>query len=198
MHAVPLMSLNRRWVFDQNPLRCLQRLLVGLLMCASGCAGAAAEPWPELQWEDMMPKDWDPAKEFAGMDLDALDDNDPRANAVLEKLKQAWDKAPVEPSLKGRKIRIAGYVLLLEGDEKAVTEFLIVPYFGACIHTPPPPANQIIHAQSAKPLTGVRMMEPIWTYGTLDIAQHQSDWGASAYRLQVDKVAPYEAPPGTD
>jgi hypothetical protein len=156
----------------------------------------AAEPWPELKWEAMVPKGWDPAAQFKGLDLSKLQDSDPRAMEALDQLKREWDNAPAEPSLNGQRIRIAGFALPLERQGDKVTEFLIVPYFGACIHTPPPPANQIIHAKSAKPLTGVKMMVPIWTYGTLAVERGETTWGVAGYRLMVDKVAPYTGQPG--
>lgn len=145
----------------------------------------------------MIPKNWDPTKDFKGFDLSKLQDSDPRAMEALEKLKQAWDNAPVEPSLNGRKIRIAGFALVLEGTANKVTEFLIVPYFGACIHSPPPPSNQIIHAKSSKPLAGIRTMEPIWAYGHLSLQRASTHWGVAGYRLNIDKVAPYKAPTPT-
>ena len=154
----------------------------------------AAEPWPEIKWEDLIPKGWDPSAEFKNLDLSKMQDSDPRAMEALDKLKATWDNAPAEPALNGKKGRIAGFALPLERVGDKVTEFLIVPYFGACIHTPPPPANQIIHAKSAKPLTGVRMMQALWTYGTITVQRGETTWGVAGYRLTVDKVAPYEEP----
>jgi hypothetical protein len=154
----------------------------------------AAGPWPEIKWEALVPQDWDPAAEFKGMDLSKLDDADPRAMEALDRLKKAWDDAPADPAMNGQRGRIAGFALPLERQGDKVTEFLIVPYFGACIHTPPPPANQIIHAKSATPLAGVRMMVPIWTYGSFSVQRNATEWGVAGYRLTVDKVAPYEEP----
>lgn len=154
----------------------------------------AAEPWPELKWEALVPKGWDPSKEFKDLDFSKLQDSDPRASEALDRLKKLWDDAPTEPALNGKRIRIAGFALPLERQGDKVTEFLIVPYFGACIHTPPPPANQIIHAKSARPLTGVKIMTPIWTYGTLAVQRGETQWGVAGYRLTVDKIAPYTEP----
>lgn len=175
----------------KNFPRLIGSLSVALVLVCSPALHAAG-PWPELKWEAMIPKDWDPTKDFNGLDLSLMEDEDPRAMEALDKLKQAWDSAPAEPSLNGRKIRIAGFALPLEGEGKKVTEFLIVPYFGACIHSPPPPANQIIHAKSSKSLSGVKMMEPIWTYGTLVLERASTQWGVASYRLTVDKVEPYQ------
>jgi len=156
------------------------------------CSAQAADPWPEIKWETLIPKNWDPASQFKDLNLSTLRDSDPRAIEALEKLKNAWDNAPAEVSLNGQKVRIAGFVLPLERQDDKVTEFLIVPYFGACIHVPPPPANQIIHAKSTKPLTGVKLMTPLWTYGTLSVHRAQTPLGTASYLLTVDKVMPYE------
>lgn len=163
-----------------------------LLLILLAIPTLAAEPWPELKWEALVPKGWNPAEKFKGLDFSTLQDSDPRALEALDRLKKEWDAAPAEPTLNGQRIRIAGFALPLERVGDKVTEFLIVPYFGACIHTPPPPANQIIHAKSAKPLAGVKMMAPIWAYGTLTVQRGETQWGVAGYRLQVDKVAPYE------
>jgi hypothetical protein len=152
----------------------------------------AADTWPEIKWEMLVPKGWDPSGEFKNLDLSKLDDADPRAMEALDKIKKLWDNAPAEHTLNGKKGRIAGFALPLERQGDKVTEFLIVPYFGACIHTPPPPANQIIHAKSAKPLAGVKMMVPLWTYGTLTVQRGETTWGVAGYQFKVDKIAPYE------
>ncbi len=172
----------------------LINLFAGLLLGATAQAAPPSEPWPEIKWEALVPKGWDPAAEFKGIDLSKMQDSDPRAMEVLDRLKQAWDNAPAEHALHGKKGRIAGFALPLERNGDKVTEFLIVPYFGACIHSPPPPANQIIHAKSAKPLAGVKMMVPIWTYGTFSVQRGKTTWGVAGYRLTVDTVAPYEMP----
>lgn len=167
-------------------------ILVAALLAAT--ALRATEPWPEIKWEALVPQGWDPAAEFKGLDFSRLQDSDPRAMEALDRLKKTWDNAPAEPALNGKKGRIAGFALPLERQGDKVTEFLVVPYFGACIHTPPPPANQIIHAKSATPLAGIRMMQPIWTYGSFSLQRAETTWGVAGYRLTVDKVTPYEAP----
>ncbi|MBS3936270.1 MAG: DUF3299 domain-containing protein [Sulfuritalea sp.] len=172
-------------------MRLLLLLLAALLAAPAVCA---REPWPEVRWEALVPQGWDPSAEFKDLDFASLDDADPRAIAALERLRKIWDAAPVDPAFHGKKARIAGFALPLERQGDKVTEFLIVPYFGACIHTPPPPANQIIHAKSGRPLAGVRMMAPIWTYGVFGVRRSDTQWGVAGYSLTVDKVAPYEEP----
>lgn len=155
---------------------------------------AIAEPWPEIKWQALIPPDWDPRAQFKGLDYSRLQDSDPRAMEALEQLRAAWDAAPTNPKLNGQRLRIAGFAIPLERKGEKVTEFLLVPYFGACIHSPPPPANQIIHATSAKPLADMLSMDAVWAYGTLSVQRRNTDWGVAGYRLQVDKIAPYEIP----
>jgi len=62
---------------------------------------------------------------------------------VMEKRKILHKSVVKE--LNGQKVSIPGYLLPLEITGSSVTEFLLVPYFGACIHAPPPPPNQIVH-----------------------------------------------------
>lgn len=155
---------------------------------------SAAPPvagYQEIGWDALIPQDWDPRQAFKGLDFGTLTDADPRAIEALRRLKETWDNAPLESSLRGRKIRIAGFMVPLERKGEEVSEFLLVPYFGACIHTPPPPANQIIHVFSAKPLKGAQSMDPVWVSGTLEIARAESAFGTSGYRMRGDLVAPY-------
>lgn len=146
----------------------------------------------ELRWDDLMPKDWDPAKAFQGMDLNALQDNDPRANAAMDKLKEAWKKAPANPAVKGLKIRMPGFIVPLELGKMDVSEFLLVPYFGACIHTPPPPANQVIHVTASSPFKAKTGMDAVWVEGVLEIGNHNSVLGDAAYLIRGAAVSAYK------
>ncbi len=152
----------------------------------------AEEPWPEIKWDDLIPNGWEPLADIKGLDFSQLQDTDPRAMEALDRLRQTLDNAPTEPSLNGMTGRIAGFALPLERKGDKVTEFLIVPYFGACIHAPPPPANQTIHAKAKKPLAGLKMMSPIWSYGTFAVTRGETTWGVSGYQLSVEKIAAYE------
>jgi hypothetical protein len=150
--------------------------------------------YPTREWDDLMPPGWDPMKSFKQSRLEGLNDADPRAQSALEDLKRAWSQAPVRGDLDGKPIRIAGFVVPLGGSHRAMKEFLLVPYFGACIHVPPPPANQIIHVKSAKPLSGIRSMDAVWVKGTLRAALSDTAMGTSGYRLELVSSEPY-APP---
>jgi hypothetical protein len=162
---------------------------LGIFLCL--LAIAQAQTWNEIKWQGLVPKGWDPSKSFQGFDLSKLQDSDPQADALLKKMREVWDSAPLNENLNGQKIRIAGFAIPIERKGERVKEFLLVPYFGACIHTPPPPANQIIHAKANRYLDGVQMMLPITVFGTIQTQRNQTDWGVSGYSLSVDKVERY-------
>jgi len=148
----------------------------------------------ETRWYELGPKDWDPYKEARELRRSggAFRDDDPRAVDLLKKLRDLWDNAPTNPALDGAAIRIPGYVVPLEHEKAGVTEFLLVPYFGACIHSPPPPSNQILRATTNGPIAGLRTMDNVWVRGRLTVARSDTSMGSSSYSLLVESVEPYK------
>jgi hypothetical protein len=65
--------------------------------------------------------------------------------------------------------------LPLEFAEGKVTEFLLVPFVGACIHTPPPPPNQIIHVKVESGFRSKGMFEPVWVDGVIKAEQSRTE-----------------------
>jgi hypothetical protein len=153
-------------------------------------AGAAG-PARTVTWEELVPKDWDPFKEFKDLNFQMLDDGDPRAMELLRRMRKVWDEAPVNKSLAGQVIRLPGFIVPLEDSREGLKEFLLVPYFGACIHSPPPPANQIIHVTPVKPARGFRSMDAVWVSGPLALDRVDSHMGMAGYRIAATAVAPY-------
>lgn len=156
----------------------------------SSAPGSAAA-YKEKNWDDLMPRNWDPMASLKGLKLENLKDSDPRAMEALEKMREAWSNAPVEPALNGERIRIPGFVIPLEKSGNKVKEFLLVPYFGACIHTPPPPPNQIIHVRAARPVAGMRTMDTMWVSGIMQVRSVESEFGQAGYQLKAEQVTPY-------
>jgi hypothetical protein len=163
---------------------------LGGTKAAAKPAAKPSSPFKTITWDELVPKDWDPMKEFKGVDMGMLNDGDPRANAILKKLRDVWDNAPTNPGIVGQAVRIPGFVVPLEETKDGVKEFLLVPYFGACIHSPPPPANQIIHVLPEH-AAHVRSMDAVWISGTLATLRTDSYMGASSYRVEATAVEPY-------
>lgn len=179
-------------------------VLLGPAMAADYQVGERLKPrqatralnYREIQWDDLIPKGWDPMAAFKGLNMSRLKDSDPKAIEALEKMKAAWAEAPVEPSLDGKRVKLAGFVVPLERKGDAVLELLLVPYFGACIHVPPPPANQIVHVILKKPAEGMKTMDAFWVSGTLSLQHGDSSLGIYGYRMAGERLDAYGLPKG--
>ena len=165
-----------------------------LAASAPAAAATATGAFRTISWEALVPANWDPFKEFRGLDLNAMQDGDPRATQMLKRMREVWDTAPVNQQLIGQPVRIPGFVVPLEDTKDGVKEFLLVPYFGACVHSPPPPSNQIIHVLPKSAVKGLRSMDAVWVSGTLANTQTDSYMGAASWRVEAVSVAPYAEP----
>jgi hypothetical protein len=113
-----------------------------------------------------------------------------------------YRNSAVNTELDNQVIKLSGYLLPLDLSGNAVTDFLLVPYFGACIHTPPPPQNQIVHAISANPtLYEVNdMFKPVSVTGRLKAKSSSKELflndGSNdvniGYSLSVEKIEDYQ------
>ncbi len=157
----------------------------------SGSKPVAPGTFRDIQWDDLVPPDWDPLKQFKGINFSLMNDSDPRAAEMLKRMRETWDNAPVNNEMDGVAVRIPGYLVPLDDSKGGLKEFLLVPYFGACIHTPPPPANQIIHVRPQTPAKGLHSMDTVWVSGTLKTLRSDSHMGSSGYRMDAMVVEPY-------
>jgi hypothetical protein len=157
-----------------------------------GAAPAKPGEARTIAWDALVPANWDPFKDLKGIDFNALNDGDPRAMQFLKRMREVWDNAPPNPQIVGQDVRIPGFVVPLEEGKDGMKEFLLVPYFGACIHSPPPPANQIIHVLPRSPAKGLRSMDTVWISGRISTQRTESFMGAAGYRIEAVSVAPYQ------
>ena len=148
-------------------------------------------PVRTIGWEQLIPAGWDPYKDLKALNLDGLKDNDPKAEEALKKMRQMWDNAPINPVVLGQSVRLPGFMVPLEDLPEGSKEFLLVPYFGACVHSPPPPANQIVHVVLDKPTKRFRLMDTLWVTGALSATKTDSHMGVASYRIDAKLVAPF-------
>ena len=142
----------------------------------------------DLRWDDLVPKGWNPIDEYRKAHP-MLEGDSPEG---MQAMREIWDGAPTLKTLDGQTVRLPGYVVPLDVSPDAMREFLLVPYFGACIHSPPPPANQIVHVVTATPAKGLKAMEVIWVRGVMQSKRGDSVMGASGYRIEKASIEPYE------
>jgi hypothetical protein len=173
-------------------LRRLIQVLAGSAL-SSLAIPAIGSAYKEVEWDELMPEGW---RKKVILELTrmrrygSLTDGDPRADEAYARLKKTWDAAPPTKTYIGKPIRIAGYVVPLDAERMQSSEFLLVPYFGACVHSPPPPANQIILIKPPKG-SRLRTMDAIWVEGILAEGKTSSEVGTSTYILTADKITPY-------
>jgi len=182
--------------------RLLTALTVLLILAASlhdarsatreASAATTTDEVVELDWDRLIPEDWAPEKLMDEYNADELSDDDPRAQELMEKLQTLWKEAPVVPELDGMRVKLPGFVVPLEMDTETIGEFLLVPYYGACIHVPPPPANQTVHVVTVKggEYKG-ELFDTVWVTGTLKVERLSSELAEAGYRIQDAQVEPY-------
>lgn len=166
---------------------------------------AAAEniQYEEIEWQDLIPKEDLEALMNPPDYLDEIEDGssedvlDDKLKMAQEKTDDAYQKAlsstTVIAEFNQRKIRLPGFIVPLDfDDEQIITKFLLVPFFGACIHLPPPPPNQIIFATYEPGLTLDDLSDAFFVEGTIFTEIKESDLATSAYSMTIDRVLPYE------
>ena len=146
----------------------------------------------QIEWEQLMPADYSLDGLFDDQDLGALDDLDPKTALLMDELQQALQSAPIVPEMDGRMIRIPGFVVPVEGEYQNVYKFFLVPYFGACIHVPPPPSNQIIYADYEPGVKLESLYDAIWITGKLKTKTFSHELASSGYTMDVYRIEPYD------
>lgn len=157
----------------------------------------AAEPALELKWDQLVPPapPKPPAPFFAGRPADGRNPHDSAlATQTAEgrwmstPTRSAGTSAPVVQSLDGKRVHIGGYIVPLDFEATRVKEFLLVPFVGACIHVPPPPANQIVYVQAEQGFEIKGMFDPVWVTGTLKVTPAFTGLAEAGYSLNAEKV----------
>ncbi|MFC3095298.1 DUF3299 domain-containing protein [Alteromonas sediminis] len=155
----------------------LKRLLFAFLLAITATA-LWAEEARELYWEDLMPEG------FNALAAPPVSHENSMA--------QLQPDAPLVESLDGEIVRIPGFVVPLEGSADSTTEFLLVPYFGACIHVPPPPSNQIVYVKFSEGVKIENLYDAIWVTGKLSTKGWKGDIASVGYTLQGQDISAFD------
>jgi hypothetical protein len=171
----------------------MRRALFALLMMVA-LPLWAAEP-RDLAWSEMIPPDAPPEVP----DMTPLHDLSQMSDALAAEsapaARQDLPNAPVVKDLDGQQIRLPGYIVPLEVNEEGrTTDFLLVPYFGACIHVPPPPSNQIVHVKSEIGVKLEELYQPYWIEGPMKVKASSSELADAGYQMEAQKIYVYELP----
>ena len=159
-----------------------QLIALGLAGLAIPKTGFAAAP-RSITWDDLIPPGV-PYSEIIGEgELDEVNDTwNPIYDANATKLNK---------TLNGAYIRMPGFIIPLDFASRGVTSFLLVPYVGACIHVPPPPANQLVLVSSKVAWPSDQLWDPVWAHGTFNTAAVATELADVGYIIDPAELTPY-------
>lgn len=152
-------------------------LLSFVVLCVVSASSFAEDAAKELYWEDLIPKDFKMP---------------PVSMEHIGSMAQVAPNAPLIESLDGTLAKIPGFVVPLEGDAESITEFLLVPYFGACVHVPPPPSNQIVYVRFPEGVPVANLYDAVWVTGTLSTEGWTGDIASVGYSMKGISLSPFE------
>lgn len=141
-----------------------------------------AEDVVDLQWPDLMPR----GETAPPPGLQDLIPHDSTALASRQP-----GHSGVRTDWNGRTVRLSGFMVPLDTDGTGVTAFLLAPYVGACIHVPPPPANQLVLVTTGRPYEAGGVFEPVTVTGMFGTASVSTQIAEIGYALSADSIVPY-------
>ena len=161
-----------------------------------------ASAFKTIEWIDLMPKDdleaiLNPPDYIAEIEDGSIEDQiDSEIGTSIttpeDRYQQALVSKRVVDEMDGKAIRIPGFIVPLEfNDKQDVTQFFLVPFFGACIHLPPPPPNQIIFVEYPEGLELNSPYTPFWISGIVKTSLTENDVAISAYSIKTQYVEVY-------
>jgi len=163
----------------------LPALLVVLLSVSAPAHSQQRPELHEIDWLELMP-----AADLALLENMAELEHEGDGPTLLPDEIMTGRVVPEMGNVEGR---IPGFVVPLKTTkDMRILEFFLVPYYGACIHVPPPPPNQIIHVKYKQGFTLEALYDPVWIEGTLVIDRTETDVGTSSYSMVAEAVEPYE------
>ncbi|MEX0335008.1 DUF3299 domain-containing protein [Vibrio tubiashii] len=160
----------------------LLMILMTVMTLGLASVSSHAEDTLTLEWIDLIPES--ERNQFDSYGMPAID----HSGGSMEQSMVG----SVRQELNGSKVKIPGFVIPLEGDANMVTEFLLVPYFGACIHVPPPPPNQIIYVNFPKGAPVQQLWDVVYVIGTLKTETVSHELAQTGYVIQGTEIAEYD------
>lgn len=167
--------------------RDLQRraLLAGMAASTVVPSMARAEDYIDLDWEDLLPENHSTLP-------NALRSLLPHDEATLLTSQQPASSG-VRTDWNGQIVRLPGFIVPIDYKGTGVTAFILVPYVGACVHTPPPPANQLVFVTTSTPYESDGLFEPVNVIGMFGVSSLSTHLAEIGYALSADKIEPYRA-----
>ncbi|OSP55798.1 DUF3299 domain-containing protein [Pseudoruegeria sp. SK021] len=145
--------------------------------------GFAATP-REITWDDLLPPGLPYAEIIGEGELDEAND---LWNPIYDE-----NATKLNEELNGAYIKMPGFIIPFETGVEGVTDFMLVPYVGACLHTPPPPANQLVMVTAAEPWPSEQLWDPVWVTGRMSTQLQSTSLGQTGYSIAAADMDVYE------
>jgi hypothetical protein len=158
--------------------------------------------YTQIEWLDLLPEEELYILENPPAYLDEIEDGSPddillnefksQTAAAEDRYQQALSSKNIRAEFNSRHVRIPGFIVPLEfNDQQMITAFFFVPYFGACIHMPPPPPNQMIYGEYKAGIHLDSLYDPFWIEGTMSTTLVENEMATAAYSINVAAIKPY-------
>ena len=160
-----------------------RRVLSAIALATLGPSLARADEVIDLEWEDLLPDGVDvPVQNwFLGEIHDSINDLMGRQPA----------SAGVRGDWNGKIVRMPGFIVPIDYSGTGVTAFILVPYVGACVHVPPPPANQLVFVTTETPYESDGLFEAVNVTGMFGVSSIRTQIAEVGYALSADKIEPF-------
>lgn len=162
-----------------------RRVLAGLGMTMLAPAMVRAEEYIDLKWDDLLPADQTSVPN-AIRNLMPHDESAPLSS-------QQPASSGVRGDWNGQIVRLPGFIVPIDYSGTGVTAFILVPYVGACVHVPPPPANQLVFVTSSTPYENAGLFEAVHVTGMIGVSSMSTQLADIGYALSADHIEPYRS-----
>lgn len=161
-----------------------RRLMASMAALALIPQIARAQDYIDLDWTDLVPQ----GQAAIPPDIQGLIDHE---QAPLSS--QQPQSNGVRTDWNGQIVRLPGYIVPIDYSGTGVTAFILVPFVGACIHVPPPPANQLVFVTSEEPYESAGLYEAVNVIGMFGVSSVSTHLAQIGYALSADRIEPYRA-----
>ena len=137
----------------------------------------------EITWDELIPAGL-PYPEIVG-------------EGIIDEVNDTWqpvfdeNATKLNDDLNGIYIKMPGFIIPIELSTEGVTSFVLVPYIGACIHTPPPPPNQLVFVTSEIPWPNDDLWEAVWVTGKIQHELQSTEVAQTGYTLIANQMEIY-------
>ena len=160
-------------------------VLAGMAGSVAAAKWAYAEDYIDLDWEDLLP-------EGQSTQADAFRRLLPHDES-LPLTRQQPASSGVRTDWNGQIVRLPGYIVPIDYEGSGVTAFILVPYVGACVHVPPPPANQLVFVTTSDPYESKGLFEAVNVIGMFGVSSLRTHLAEIGYALSAEQIVPYRA-----